>query len=332
MHDLKALTPRDVWLALARVRGVARRTLLRRADELGPNIHIADETLQPTGAFKVRGAANALSSLAPEVLARGVVAVSTGNHGRAVAYVARQLGAVATVFVSTRVPQSKLDALQAVGATLIVHGDSQDEAEDAAREHADASGALLIPPFDHPDVIAGQGTLGLEILEELPDVRTVIVPLSGGGLIAGVALAVKAVDPSIRVVGVSMEQGAVMYASLRAGTTVEMPEADTLADSLQGGLGRDNRYTLRAAQELVDDVVLVSEAAIAEAMRHAFHHHRMVLEGAGAVTLAAVMEDPSQGAVTASDGHRTGSAVLIASGGNVSPEAYARVLQGWDGP
>lgn len=301
---------------------------MRRADELGPDVYIADETVQPTGAFKVRGASNALLSLSSEQLSRGVVAVSTGNHGRAVAYVARELGATATVFVSSRVPEDKLAALRGVGARVLVHGASQDEAEDAAREHASAHDSYLIPPFDHPDVIAGQGTLGLEIVEDVPDVRTVLVPLSGGGLIAGIALAVKSADPAIRVVGVSMAAGAVMHASLRAGEPLEMPEADTLADSLQGGLGPDNRYTLRAVQELVDDIVLVEESAIAAAMRHAFAHHRMVLEGAGAVTLGAFLAQVAE----VDQAESLGPTVLIASGGNVSADVFARVLQGWDGP
>ncbi len=332
MRDLRAPTPRDVWLARRRITGVVRRTLIRPAPELGAGVHIADETIQPTGAFKVRGAANALLSLAGDELSRGVVAVSTGNHGRAVAHVARRLGVNATVFVSSRVPEDKLDALRAVGATLVVHGDSQDEAEDAARQHAAEHGKALIPPFDHPDVIAGQGTLGLEIVEQVPDVRTAFVPLSGGGLIAGVALALKSVDPAIRIVGVSMEQGAVMHESLRAGSQVEMPEADTLADSLQGGLGRDNRFTLRAAQELVDQTVLVPESAIAEAMRHAYARHRMVLEGAGAAALAAVMTGLGEPGVDAGDAHPTGTTVVVASGGNVAAELFAKVLQGWDGP
>ncbi len=322
-RDLVPATPRDVWLARRRVRGIVRRVLMRPAPELGPEVRIADETVQPTGAFKVRGAANALLSMTPDQVARGVVAVSTGNHGRAVAHVASAIGTTATVFVSSRVPQEKLDALKAAGAELVVHGGSQDEAEAAAREHVAAHGGTLVPPFDHPAVIAGQGTLGLEIVEELPEVRTVLVPLSGGGLISGVALALKSVDPAIRVIGVSMEHGAAMHASLRTGRQVEMPEADTLADSLQGGLGTENRFTLRAVQELVDDVVLVPEAAIASAMRHAFRHHGMVLEGAGAATLAALLS----GAVAVD-----GPTVAVASGANVGAETFARVLQGWDGP
>lgn len=322
-------TVRDIWLARSRIRGIARPMVLLPAPEVAAGVWIADETRQPTGAFKVRGAANALLSLSHQERARGVVAVSTGNHGTAVAFVARELGVGATVFVSNRVPRDKLDALRAVGAELMVTGDSQDLAEDAAREHANQHGSALIPPFDHPAVIAGQGTLGLEILEERPDVGTVVVPLSGGGLIAGVALALRAADPAIRVVGVSMEGGAVMHASLRAGRAVDMPEVDTLADSLQGGLGRHNSYTFDLVRDLVDDAVLVPEADIAAAMRHGFEHHRLVLEGAGATALAAVLA----GVVgvrtnTGAGGASPGSTVVIASGRNVAQETFARVLGG----
>jgi len=257
-----------------------------------------------------------------EARSRGVVAVSTGNHGRAVAHVARSVGARATVFVSERVPAGKLDALRETGATLRVGGASQDEAEDTARAYAEESGAVPIPPFDHPDVIAGQGTLGLEIVDVLPDVATVVVPLSGGGLIAGVALALRSVAPDIRVVGVSMREGAAMIESLAAGRIVALPEAPTLADSLQGGLGRDNRYTRRAVRELVDATVQVDEHAIAQAMRHAFVRHRMVLEGGGAVAIAALLA----GAVEV-----RGPTVLVASGGNVEASTFARILDGWDG-
>lgn len=329
-NGLDLPTVRDVWRARLRIRDLIRPVPARPAPELvpgeiegrpgaddGPAVWIKDETRQPTGSFKIRGAANAVRSLPEEARSRGVVAVSTGNHGRAVAHVARQSGTPATVFVSARVPGAKLDALRATGATVIVHGRSQDEAEDAARAHVRDHGATLIPPFDHPDVIAGQGTIGAELLDEVPGLRTVVVPLSGGGLIAGVALAVKAIDPEIRVIGVSMDAGAVMHASLEAGAPVEMAEADTLADSLQGGLGRSNRYTFRAVRDLVDDAVLVSEAAIAEAMRHAFTHHRMVVEGGGAAALAALLT----GLVPAA-----GPTAVIASGGNVAADAFARVL------
>lgn len=326
--DRSAPTPRDVWTARSRLRGRTHATRLHRAPELDPDadtgcgggrVWIADETVQPTGSFKLRGATNAVLARIDEARSRGVVAVSTGNHGRAVAHVARTVGAQATVFVSENVPAGKLEALRETGATLRVGGTSQDEAEDAARAYAEESGALLIPPFDHPDVIAGQGTLGLEIVDALPDVGTVVVPLSGGGLITGVALAMRSVAPDIRVVGVSMRDGAAMIESLAANRIVALPESPTLADSLQGGLGRDNRYTLRAVRELVDATVQVDEPAIAEAMRHAFVRHRLVLEGGGAVAIAAVLADAVE---------VRGPTVLIASGANVEPSTFARILGG----
>lgn len=324
-------TAQDVWRARARLQGWIRRTPLVPAAELGsgpatggpspsaPGVWLKDETRQPTGAFKIRGAANAVRALPEDARERGVVAVSTGNHGRAVAYVARGMGVPVRVFVSARVPQDKLDALRSTGAEVEIHGASQDEAEDAARAYASDTGATLVPPFDDPAVIAGQGTIGVELLADLPDLRAVIVPLSGGGLIAGIALAVKAAVPSVRIVGVSMDAGAAMHASLAAGRVVEVPEADTLADSLQGGLGRDNRHTVRLVRDLVDDVRLVSETAIAEAMRHAFHHHRLVLEGGGAAALAAV----TSGAEPV-----RGPTVVIASGSSVDAGTFAAVLSG----
>ena len=334
--DRVAVTVRDVWRARARIRGLARRTPLLSDPVLGPGdgaagpgavqgVWIKDETAQPTGSFKVRGAANALSALDAARRAAGVVAVSTGNHGRAVAYVARRLGARADVFVSDRVPNGKLEALRAEGATVHVGGDSQDAAEERARSFARDRGATLIPPFDHPDVIAGQGTLGLELIEQLPNLATLVVPVSGGGLIAGTALAVRSAAPDVRIVGASMEEGAVMHASLHAGRPLAMPEAETLADSLQGGLGADNAYTFAMVRELVDEIVLVSETALAAAMRHAFRVHRRVLEGGGAAAVAALASGAAQA---------RGVTVAVASGANVDAATFARVLRegGDDGP
>lgn len=313
-----APTARDVWRARQRIHGHVRRTpLIRDTPAADGRVWIKDETGQPTGSFKVRGAANALLALAPEARARGVVAVSTGNHGRAVAHLAREMGAHATVFVSERVPIGKLSGLEAEGAEVRIGGRGQDDAEEAARTFALECGATLIPPFDHPDVIAGQGTIGLELIEDLPDVQTVVVPVSGGGLIVGIALAIRATAPNTRIVGVSMRNGAVMHASLKAGRPVALPEEDTLADSLQGGLGGDNRYTFGLVRELVDDLVLVSEEAIAESIRHGFRAHRRVLEGGGAAALAAVRS----GTVGA-----RGATVVIASGANIETEAFARIL------
>lgn len=283
----------------------------------GREIYLKLETLQPTGSFKVRGAANKLLSLTPEERARGIVAVSTGNHGRAVAYVAGQLGMSAMVCISTRVPENKVAALRTAGAEVVICGDSQDEAGVKAAE-LQAGGLSMVLPFDDPLVIAGQGTIGLELLEDLPEVDTAIVPLSGGGLISGIALALKAADPEIRVIGVSMERGAVMAESLEAGEPLELPEAPTLADSLQGGIGLDNRYTFKIVCNWVDEVVRVSEEEIATAMRLAFQEG-LVLEGAGAVGIAALLAEKTQ------PGRHT---ALVCSGGNVDRKVFLKLVGG----
>ena len=304
--------------------GVVRRTPLVESAALagaaGGPVHLKLENLQLTGAFKARGATNALAALSAEQRERGVIAVSTGNHGRAVATAAQRLGVSATVCVSGRVPEDKITALRATGCELVIAGDSQDDAEVGARQLVEERGLTLVHPFDDPAVIAGQGTIGLEILEELPELRRVVVPLSGGGLIAGVALAIKSADPTVRVVGVSMERGAAMAHSLRAGRPVPTPEEPTLADSLQGGIGEHNRYTLMMVGELVDDVVLVSEEAIARAMRFGFLQERQVLEGAAAVGIAALLE----GALPEMEG----PTAVVCSGGNIDPERFLAIIGG----
>jgi threonine dehydratase len=222
----RAPTLADVYRARAAIGPWVRRTPLVRSDalsrRLGRSVHLKLETLQETGSFKLRGAANRLLALSAAERVRGVVAVSTGNHARAVAHAAKALGVPTTVFMSTLVPENKVAAVQALGAEVRIAGDSQDAAEAAARELADERDRVFVPPFDDPWIIAGQGTIGLELLEDLPELDTVLVPLSGGGLIGGIALALKCADPSIRVIGVSMERGAAMYESLRAGQPIEV--------------------------------------------------------------------------------------------------------------
>jgi len=258
---------RDLLLARERITSVVRHTPLLHAETLseraGAEVRLKLETLQVAGAFKARGAANKLLGLERDALKRGVVAVSTGNHGRAVAHVARALGVGATICVSERVPRNKLDAIKRLGAQVEVVGKSQDEAEVHAQALTE-KGLTMVHPFDDPAVIAGQGTIGLELLEEFPQIKTVFVPLSGGGLIGGVALALKAADPAIRVVGVSMTGAPAMVESLRAGRPVELDEVPTLADSLQGGIGLQNRHTFHLVRDLVDETVLVTEGEIAD--------------------------------------------------------------------
>ena len=253
---MSALSLHDLYLARQRIHGLVRNTPLELSPSLsrrlGTPVYLKLEALQTTGSFKLRGASNAIAVLSAEQRACGVVTASTGNHGRAVAHAAAQLGVKATVFLSQLVPANKVQAIRDLGAEVCVIGHSQDDAQQAAQQHAEQQGATLIPPFDHPQVIAGQGTLGLEIIEQLPEVEQVLIPLSGGGLFAGVALAMKSIKPAITTHGISMQRGAAMYASLQAGKPVEVEELPTLADSLGGGIGLGNQHTLSMTQRLLD--------------------------------------------------------------------------------
>ncbi|HET7626898.1 MAG TPA: hydroxyectoine utilization dehydratase EutB [Bacillales bacterium] len=312
----------QVWEARRRIGTLVRKTSFRECPFLSEpskgRVSLKMETEQPTGAFKIRGAANKILSLSDEEQARGVVAYSTGNHGLAVAYVASQLGIDAHICVSNRVPRAKAEAIRKFGGKLEIYGDSQDDAGRRARELRDHEGLTVIEPFDDPHVIAGQGTIGLELLEEAPDIDTVFVPLSGGGLISGIALSVKANNPNVRIVGLSMERGAVMHESLKAGRPVEIAEVETLADSLLGGIGRDNRYTFAMVKQYVDETYLVSEAAIADGMKFLMKRHRIVAEGAAAIGVGALLHQT----VPATGKH----AAVIVSGKNVDPAAYFKVV------
>ena len=276
------------------------------------------EHLQITGSFKLRGALNAVLRLSPEERSRGVVAVSTGNHGRGLAFAAAQAGVRCLVCMSRLVPRNKVAAIEALGAEIRIIGASQDEAQLEA-DRLVAEGMTLVPPFDHPDIIAGQGTLGLEIIEDLPEVETLIVPLSGGGLIAGVARAIKSAAARIRVVGVTMERGCAMYRSQKAGRPVPVEELPSLADALGGGIGLDNRYTFAMVRDLVDELLLVSEEEIADAIRHAYFEERQVIEGSGAVGIAALL---------AGKVRRPGVTAAVVSGGNIDMALHARLIRG----
>ena len=320
---MEDVTLQDIFRAQQTIAPLVRQTPLIESDalgeRLGASVYLKLETLQKTGTFKARGAANKILNLSDDERARGVITVSTGNHGRAVAYVARRLGITAVVCISERVPQNKVDALRRLGPELVVHGHGQDDAAHRAETLRRERKLAMIHPFDDPHIIAGQGTIGLELLQVQPEVDAVLVPLSGGGLISGVALALKSAAPTIRVIGVSMERSPVMYHSLRAGRPVELPEEDTLADSLLGGIGLDNAYTFRMVQRYVDDVILVSEKEIAEAMAFALHEHHLITEGAGAVGIAALLSGKAR-----SLGRHV---ALVVSGGNVSLPVLLEVAE-----
>ncbi|MCO7597423.1 MULTISPECIES: hydroxyectoine utilization dehydratase EutB [Pseudomonas] len=322
---MSELSLHDIHLARQRIQGLVRRTPLEHSPSLsriaGAPVYLKLESQQLTGSFKLRGASNAVAALAPDLRARGVVTASTGNHGRALAYAASQLGVRATVYLSHLVPANKVQAIRDLGAEVCIVGHSQDDAQHAALQHAHEQGAALVPPFDDPAVIAGQGTLGLEIVEQLPEVGQVLVPLSGGGLFAGVALALKSIKPAITTHGISMTRGAAMHASLQAGRPVEVEELPTLADSLGGGIGLDNRHTFTLTQRLLDQVHLLAETSIANAMRHAYQQERQVVEGAGAVGIAALLDGlvPARGPI-----------VVVVSGRNVDTVQHLRVMNGGD--
>lgn len=307
----------DILAAQDRIRGQVAVTPVAPSDALsrlaGAEVVLKCEHHQHTGAFKLRGATNAVARLGDIA---GVTTASTGNHGRALAHAARAKGLRAIICVSRLVPQNKLDAIRALGAEARVIGASQDEAFLEAQRLEAEEGFALIPPFDHPDVIAGQGTLGLEILDQVPQAGAIAVPLSGGGLLAGVAAAAKALRPDIRIIGLSMERGAAMAACLRAGRPVEVEELPTLADSLGGGIGMGNRLTFPMVRDLMDELILLTEDEIAAGIRHlAGEGH--VIEGAAAV---------GAGAILAGKLRATAPLVLILSGGNIDPTAHAQIL------
>ena len=286
---------------------------------LGAKVFLKLENLQHTGSFKIRGATNKILSLPDESRARGVITISSGNHGRAVSYVANKLGIHAVVCLSHTVPNNKKGAIQDMGAEVVVSGKTYDEADMNAKILQQERDLTMVHPFDDPSIIAGQGTIGVELLEDLPEIDTVIVPLSGGGLLSGIALALKSADTAIHVVGVTMDRGPAMVESLRAGKIVEVVEEPTLADALMGGLGSANEYTLKMIQKYVDETVLVSEEEIAAAMVFAFRKHRLVVEGGGAVGIAALLSEKVE---------RFGqNIVVVISGGNVDIPALMKITQ-----
>jgi threonine dehydratase len=307
------VTLRDISEAAKRITPFACRPPLKPSRtlsrQLGQSVSLKLETVQATGSFKLRGAANLIASLTPEAREHGLVTTSAGNHGRAVAYVAEQLGIRAVIFLSERVPVNKVQAIRELGAEVVIAGRSFDEAVERAEEYRVESGMTDVPPFDDPRIVAGAGTIGLELLDDLPQLETVVLPVGGGGLAAGVAFAVKAHKPSVRVIGVMMERGPAMYESLKAGRPVAVEEEPTLADALAGGIGLDNRVTFPLVREYVDEIMLVTEEQIAAAMAFALRRERLVLEGAGACGLA-LLCDPRAHAFD-------GPIAVVCSGDNV---------------
>lgn len=280
------------------------------------------ECLQPTGSFKIRGAANRLLQLTAEEKQRGVITVSSGNHGKALAYTAARLGIPATVFLSKYTPRNKVEAIRKTGATTIVTGNCYDEAEAAADEYEQQHNLVYIPSFDNLQIIAGQGTIALEIFKDAPEIRHVIFPLSGGGMGSGIGIAARSQTPPASIWGVSMEHAPVMVRSLEAGKVLTLPEEDTLADGLKGGLGITNQYTFRLCQQLVDHTALVSEEEIGTAIAFLYKEHHLVVEGSGAVGVAALLSGKIK---------PDGPAAVVISGSNIDLPVLVELVEKYSG-
>jgi threonine dehydratase len=305
----------DIRNAAERVRGMARTTPLLDASSLARRpLFLKCESLQPGGAFKIRGAYNMVAQLTPEQRARGVVTYSSGNHGQAMALAARELGSPAVVVMPTTAPQIKIDGARAFGAEVILEGTTSVDRRKRAEQEAEARGLTMVPPFDHEWIIAGQGTLGLEILEQRPDVEAILVPVGGGGLLAGVATAVKAINPSVRVIGVEPDGAAAMKASLEAGEPVTLARTASVADGLMPV--RPGDATFAHARAFVDEVITVTDEQIIDAVLWTFANAKIVAEPSGAATIAAALFDRVQCA---------GPLVAIVSGGNMAMERLAEL-------
>jgi threonine dehydratase len=318
MTDLVGLA--DVQAARKLIAGVTRTTPVEPSrplsGALGAPVWLKCENLQRAGSYKVRGAYVRISRLTPQERARGVVAASAGNHAQGVALAAGLLGAAATVFMPVGAPLPKLAATKGYGASVELVGSTVDEALVAAKDFADRTGAVFIHPFDHPDVIAGQGTVALEILEQCPEVKTIVTGVGGGGLVSGIAVVVKALRPDVRVIGVQASGAAAYPPSLRAGQPVRLPAFSTIADGI--AVGRPGEITFAHVNKLVDDVVTVSEEDISRALLMLLERGKLVVEPAGAVGVAALLA----GAVQV-----TAPVVAVLSGGNIDPLLMLRVIE-----
>lgn len=323
MPDVRHVGLDDIRAAAERIRGHVLRTPMMQSASLsertGVSVHLKLESHQRTGAFKLRGATNAMLALSQDQRARGVVAASTGNHGRALAYAARAVGSKATICMSSLVPENKVAEVRRLGAMVKIVGRSQDEAQQEVDRLVAKDGMVMVPPFDDAAVIAGQGTIGIEMVVDLPEVETVLVQLSGGGLASGVAAAVKALRPKTMVIGLTMDRGAAMKLSIDAGHPVAVEEYPSLADSLGGGIGVDNQLTFAMCSALLDDIVLVTEREIAEGIRHAYMQEREILEGAGAIGIAAILAGKVE---------LQGPAAVLLSGRNIDMRRHRHIING----
>jgi threonine dehydratase len=323
LEGLPGPTLAEIRIARARVAAVVSTTPMEDSrflsEALGQRVHLKAENLQRTGSYKIRGAYNRLAQLSEEEKARGVVAASAGNHAQGVALAARELGIRATIFMPLGVALPKLQATRGYGADVVLHGAIVDETLQAAAEFAERTGAVLIPPFDHPDVVAGQGTLALEILDQVPDVANVIVPIGGGGLISGIATVFAQLEPElgrrVRVIGVQASNAAAYPPSLAAGSPQKIATLPTIADGI--AVARPGALNFEIIRRTVDEVVTIEDDEIAKAIVVLLERAKMVVEPAGAIGVAALLAGEIQ---------LDGPTVVILSGGNIDPMIMERII------
>lgn len=318
---MQEITLEDIKRAAKRIAGTARRTPLERslwlASETGREVYLKLECLQATGSFKLRGAMSCLSALNKEAKSRGVLTVSAGNHGLAVAYCSEALGIDAQIVVPCSASRAKVEAIRRYGVELIECGEDYDEAERLAREMERDTGRVFVSPYNDPEVIAGQGTVALEILEEAPDLDTIIVPVGGGGLIAGVAVAAKAINPNVRIYGAEPQASPTMTRALETGHLFYVEEEETIADGLAGNIESES-ITFPLTQKFVDGMVLVSEEAIRKSIAKVAREDHLIIEGSAAVSVAAAGDESIKG-------HRVAAVV---TGRNITMDLFGQVI-GW---
>ncbi|MGH4001121.1 MAG: threonine ammonia-lyase [Pseudonocardiaceae bacterium] len=317
---MELISVEKIRTARETLHGVVRRTPLRYSGVLqqhcGIPIHLKCENLQRTGSFKIRGAYVRIHALSSAQRTRGVVAASAGNHGQGVALAAAMLGTTATIYMPVTVALPKLAATRDYGAQVHLVGDVVEESLAAARTFSQETGAVFIHPFDHPDVLAGQGTVGLEVLEQLPDVGTVLVPTGGGGLVGGIAAAVKGVKPKVKVIGVQAEGAAVWPASLAAGVPIQLRRRHTMADGIS--VAELGPVSFAHVSGLVDEVLTVGEEALSQALLLCLERVKMLVEPAGAAAVAALLEPTVR---------FPGPVCAVLSGGNVDPLLLMHVIR-----
>ena len=316
------LTLKRIYQARKNLRGIALPVPLTQSHGLsemsGARVYLKWENLQKTGSFKLRGAVNKMLSMDLSSLSGGVITASAGNHAQGVAYGARLLGVSATAVMPVSTPRVKVESTEQLGARVILHGENYDEAYAYCTELVDRTGMTYVPAFEDLDVMAGHGTTGLEILERLPETDTILVPVGGGGLISGIAVAVGAIHPGIKVIGVQSTRACTMFHCYRAGKMVSVPVVPTLAEGLAGGIAE---MTLEIVRKTVRDIVLTEEDRLIEAIRWVLTHEGQMVEASGVVGVAAILQERVPGM-------RGKNVVVVVSGGNIDVSLLPHVVTG----